>query len=233
MTKQFEMASTALQKMTLVHSEKMTDNTLMMLLKPFSSFAFHGGQYVMMGMDKEELKPFSIASACRDDDLIELHIRDTDHSEWMQNLFALETGAVLWVSVATNQYELASPKKLQDKTVILIAGGTGYAPMRALLDELLKRPNPPKVEFYWGAKTEEELYRDTDMKQLAEQHENVTYIPVLSGTQGVAERGVHRRVLTDHLDLTNVHIYLCGPWAMFEAAKKDFIAAGLTPEQFN
>jgi len=233
MSKQFEMASQALQKMTLVHSEKLTENTLLMLLKPYSSFAFHGGQYVMMGMDKNELKPFSIASASRDDDLVELHIRDTDHSEWMQTLFALDIGSILWVSVATNQYELASPKKLKDKTVILIAGGTGYAPMRALLDELLKWPELPKIEFCWGAKTAEELYRDAEMQQLAAQYDKVSYIPVLSGVQGVAERGVHRRVLTDHLDLTDVHIYLCGPWAMFEAAKKDFIAAGLTAEQFN
>lgn len=233
MTKQFKMASQALQKMTLVHSEKLTDNTLLLRLKPFSTFDFHGGQYVMMGMEKEELKPFSIASANRDDDLIELHIRDTEHSEWMQTLFDLDIGTILWSSVAANQYELASPKQLKEKTVILIAGGTGYAPMRALLDELLKRPNPPKIEFYWGAKTQEELYRDNEMKQLAAQYDNISYIPVLSGERGVAERGVHRRVLTDHLDLSNVHIYLCGPWAMLDAAKKDFIAAGLTPDQFN
>lgn len=229
------MLQTALQPMSVEKTEKLTENTLLLLLRPSKEFVYHGGQYVMLGLLPTDLKPFSIASASRTDGLIELHIRNQDNSQWMQDLFALNVGETVYVDGPNNQYELDPIDMLKSRRIILVAGGTGFAPMKALLDELLKQDQSLSIEFYWGARSEEDLYLDQAMQQLAETHQNIRYITSVSGdfAEHPDQRGIHHKVLQDHSDLTQARVYLCGPWPMVESAKTSFIAAGLSPDAFN
>ncbi|RUM90105.1 MAG: hypothetical protein DSZ27_09615 [Thiomicrospira sp.] len=229
------MLQTALQPMSVEKTEKLTENTLLLLLRPSKEFVYHGGQYVMLGLVPTDLKPFSIASASRTDDLIELHIRNQDNSQWMQDLFALKPGETVYIDGPNNQYELDPIDMLKSRRIILVAGGTGFAPMKALLDELLKQDQSLSIEFYWGARSEEDLYLDQAMQQLADSHPNIRYITSVSGdfVEHPDQRGIHHKVLQDHSDLTQTRVYLCGPWPMVESAKGSFIEAGLSPDAFN
>jgi CDP-4-dehydro-6-deoxyglucose reductase len=226
-----------LQDMTLVRRESLTDDTCKLFLQPSEPFHYRGGQYVMLGFNDTELKPFSIAAAHHQDDLIELHIRDHDHTDWMTQLFSLDTGAKLRVKGPNDQYHLDAEavKAETHSPIILIAGGTGFAPMKAVLDELLAQEAHPLIEFYWGARTLNDLYDHDTMVQLAETHRLLRYTPVLSQEQAtdVYFGLVHEQVLADRPDLSGARVLVCGPWPMQEAAKADFIAAGLDETQFN
>ncbi|MDG4811486.1 FAD-binding oxidoreductase [Hydrogenovibrio sp. 3SP14C1] len=231
------MFQTALQPMTVEQTEKLTENTLLLLLRPSKEFIYHGGQYVMLGLVPTDLKPFSIASSSRTDGLIELHIRNQDNSQWMQDLFALQPGTNVYIDGPNNQYELDPIETLKKHTIILVAGGTGFAPMKALLDELLqqKEADALSIEFYWGARSDEDLYLNQDMQKLAESHPNIRYISSVSGdfAEHPDQRGIHHKVLQDHSDLSQARVYLCGPWPMVESAKASFVEAGLAPDAFN
>lgn len=229
------MFQTALQPMSVEKTEKLTENTLLLLLRPSKEFVYHGGQYVMLGLVPTDLKPFSIASASRTDGLIELHIRNQDNSQWMQDLFALNVGETVYIDGPNDQYELDPIDMLKSRRIILVAGGTGFAPMKALLDELLKQDESLSIEFYWGARSEEDLYLNQSMQQLADAHPNIRYITSVSGdfAEYPDQRGIHHKVLQDHSDLTQARVYLCGPWPMVESAKASFIEAGLSPDAFN
>jgi len=229
------MFQTALQPMSVEQTEKLTENTLLLLLRPSKEFIYHGGQYVMLGLVPTDLKPFSIASASRTDGLIELHIRNQDDSQWMQDLFALQPGATVYIDGPNNQYELDPLEALKSRAILLVAGGTGFAPMKALLDELLKQDESLSIEFYWGARSEADLYLDQTMRHLSEAHPNIRYITSVSGdfAEHPDQRGIHHKVLQDHPNLSQFRVYLCGPWPMVESAKASFNEAGLAPNAFN
>ncbi|MBO1924617.1 NAD(P)H-flavin reductase [Thiomicrorhabdus sp. 6S3-12] len=216
---------------TLVHKETLAPTIVSLLLKPQQPIQYHAGQYIMLGFDSADLKPFSIAAAPREDGLIECHIRDHDNGEWMQRLFALQTGDQLLMQGPKEQMQVAD----NHKPVIFVAGGTGFAPMKALLEELIRQQAGMPIDFYWGARCKEDLYMHQQMIDLSQKHPNIEYIPVISdevenwnGATGL----VHQQVLKDHPHLEKYQVYLCGPWAMQQTAKADFIEAGLSPDNF-
>jgi CDP-4-dehydro-6-deoxyglucose reductase len=107
--------------------------------------------------------------------------------------------------------------------------------MKAVLDELLALETHPPIEFYWGARTRQDLYDHDVMTELADKHALLRYTPVLSEVQedGMYFGLVHEQVLADRPDLSGARVLVCGPWPMQEAAKADFIDAGLDEAQFN
>ncbi|MBN2647826.1 MAG: oxidoreductase [Thiotrichales bacterium] len=215
----------------LVHKQNLTSDILLLLLKPQQPIAYHAGQYILLGFEAEALKPFSIAAAPRTDGLIECHIRDHEHSPWMQKLFALPNGESLLFEGPKEQMRLAD----NHRPVIFVAGGTGFAPMKALLEELLRHQAAMPIDFYWGARTPADLYMHQQMIALSQKHANLNYVPVISeqtehwnGAQGL----VHQQVLREHPNLAAYQVYLCGPWAMQQTAKTDFTAAGMDLQHF-
>jgi NAD(P)H-flavin reductase len=184
----------------------------------------------MLGFNDTDLKPFSIANAPRDDGLLELHIRNEQDSTWMQTLFALENGATLYSSPAKPQMQLHPEAPLN----LFIAGGTGLAPMKALLESRIAQGLQQPTKLYMGARHAVELYLHQSLLDLAQQIPMFEYIPVVSdqadydGLQGL----VHQVALAQNPSLSNVHVYVCGAWAMVKKAEEDFIAAGLKPNHF-
>lgn len=218
-------------RLKVVKSNLLTPNIIQLLLQPEQPISYQSGDYMMLGFETNELKPFSIASAPREDGLLECHIRNQENSPWMQNLFAVATGDTLVMTGPKPQMQLQS----NTSAVIFVAGGTGFAPMKALLEELLRQKAPQPIEFYWGARNSQELYMQDIMLDLSQQHDNLNYIPVVSGEpqNWTGKTGmVHQQVLKDHPDLASYTVYLCGPWDMVQTAKQDFFDAGLKPTHF-
>lgn len=222
--------------MKVVHTQRLTPDTLELHLQPQFPFAYEAGDYLKLGRHQDDLKPFSIANGPQKSGLIEVHIKDHDHSEFMKGLFALSPGDCVLVEGPHHQYRLPAPACQGQAPFILVAGGTGFSPMKALLDELLAQQCQAPIYFYWGARHEDDLYHRARMIALAEQHDNVHYREVLSAeeTASVPRTGmVHKAVLEDFGVLDKARVYVCGPWPMIQAAKDDFEQAGLPESNFN
>lgn len=212
----------------VVHIEHLTTDIIQLLMKPDFPISYSAGQYIMLGFDTEDLKPFSIAAAPREDGLIECHIRKQADNEWMTKLFTISVGDTLVMQGPKDQMSVQPAHN----PILFVAGGTGFAPMKALLDELLRQKVEVPIHFYWGARHADELYMHDVMQDLERQHANLIYVPVISEEdatwQGLTGL-VHKQVLKDYPSLQHKTVYMCGPWPMMETAKADFAAAGLDP----
>ena len=219
------------QTIQIIDKSFFTNDILRLRLKGETAITFSAGQYILLGSDADNLKPFSIAAAPDGTGEIECHIRNHDNSDWMQELFAKEIGDTLHWMGPNDQMKLEH----HVLPTIFVAGGTGFAPMKALLEALLKEQPIQPIHFYWGARQPDDLYQNEWLEQLASEHDNINYIPVISepnddwqGATGL----VHKQVLADYPLLEHHMVYLCGPWNMVQAAKQEFIDAGLEEKHF-
>ncbi len=219
-----------LHVMKVVHVEKLTPQIIQLLMQPEHPIAYQAGDYIMLGFEASDLKPFSIASAPREDGLIECHIRNELDSAWMEKLFASKAGDQLVMQGPKNQMALQA----SHDHILFVAGGTGFAPMRAILQESLRQNVSVPISFYWGARNKDDLYMHDWMIDISQQHPHIKYIPVLSEQHDdwTGETGlVHLKALEQHPQLKNSTIYMCGPWNMTQTAKQDFIDAGANDEK--
>ncbi len=216
--------------MKVVHVNTLAPQIIQLLMKPEHPISYTAGDYVMLGFDTEELKPFSIASAPREDGLIECHIRKQPDSEWMERLFSIETGSTLVMQGPKQQMSLQPAHEL----MIFVAGGTGFAPMKAILEESLRQKITVPIHFYWGARNPNDLYMHDWMIELSQKHPHIEYIPVISDETGdwQGDTGlVHKKMLEQHPHLKHATVYMCGPWDMTQTAKQEFIEAGANPDK--
>ena len=119
-----------------------------------------------------------------------------------------------------------------DRPIIMIAGGTGFAPIKSLIEYSLKNNHKRPIEFYWGARTANDLYLNDMAEAWSSNHEHIQYHPVLSEIEKLngwlGKIGfVHDVVLKDHADLSAYDIYACGPPPMINAIVESFPANGL------
>ena len=123
------------------------------------------------------------------------------------------------------------------KPMLLVAGGTGFAPIKAIVEHAIAENCQRPMFIYWGAKARIDLYQNALPEAWAAQHANIRYVPVLSApAAGDAWTGrtgfVHQAVLADFADLSGHQVYACGSPAMIDSAKRDFMAQGLPEEEF-
>lgn len=216
--------------MKVIHVHTLAPQIIQLLLKPEHPISYTSGDYIMLGFDTEELKPFSIANAPREDGLIECHIRKQPDSEWMAKLFSVQAGDQLVMQGPKPQMALMPAHE----SIIFVAGGTGFAPLRALLIESLRQNIQVPISFYWGARTADDLYMHDWLIDLSQKEPHINYIPVISDdTQNwQGETGlVHEVVLKQHSNLAHTTVYMCGPWPMIQTAKQAFIESGLPKEK--
>jgi len=122
-----------------------------------------------------------------------------------------------------------------DKPIILLASGTGFAPIKAIIEQLEHSQSKRPVTLYWGGRRPQDLYMDTLCKSWEQSLPNFTYVPVVSNAepqdQWQGRSGfVHQAVMTDHPDLSGHQVYACGAPIVVESAQRDFIALCKLPE---
>jgi CDP-4-dehydro-6-deoxyglucose reductase len=121
--------------------------------------------------------------------------------------------------------------------MIMVAGGTGFAPIKGIVEHMLHHNIKRDIVIYWGARALEDLYMPELPQTWAEQYEHIKFIPVLSDAKPEDEwQGrtglVHQAVLDDISDLSNFEVYCCGAPAMVEVAHTSFQQAGLPEDAF-
>jgi len=202
----------------------LSDDIAQLWLAPESPFEWQAGDYLQLAPAREgDTRPFSIANAPNAAGRIELHIRNTG-DDWYAELFRRQPGDTLWlVPQAKQQY----PRPAGDLPVLFVAGGTGFAPFKALIEQLLQDGFTQPIILYWGARQRQDLYQDEVISAWARHAPMLDYVPVLSEEAWDGRTGlVADAVLADHTDLSGFEIYLCGPWPMVQDARTRFSEHG-------
>jgi CDP-4-dehydro-6-deoxyglucose reductase len=195
---------------------------------------FMPGQYIDILQKDQPARAFSLANPPHRDDLLELHIRHVEGGSFTDFVFnELQVKDLMRIEGPHGSFYLDDEGH---RPIIMVAGGTGFAPMQAILEHAVEDNDPRPIHLFWGVRAKRDLYRDTLASEWAEQHSHISYTPVLSepmeedNWQG--ETGfVHEAVLRAYPNIANYDVYMAGPPVMVNAAVEDFTAAGLPQEQ--
>jgi len=216
--------------------ERVADDVMVIRLKlPTNErLQFLAGQYVEFLLADGKRRAFSLANAPHADEMLEIHVRRIAGGNFTEHIFTkMKEKDILRIEGPLGSFFL---REDSDKPIILVAGGTGFAPIKGLIEHArhigLNRP----MKLYWGAKDRAGLYLNSLAEEWAAQH-GIPYTAVLSepaaGDHWTGRTGlVHQAVLADHPDLSAYQAYVCGAPVMCEAALKDFTAQGLARDDF-
>ena len=207
-------------------------------LPAVEDFRFRAGQYLDVMLPGGRRRSFSIASPPHDAGLIELHVRRVEGGEFTTRVFApLAAGTLLRIEGPLGQFVYREPADpAAPGAVVLVAGGTGFAPVKAILRHLLETGVRRPVHLYWGARHEADLYADAWVRERVARFAELRYVPVLSmAAPAEAARHrtglVHEAVLADFAELATAEVYAAGPPALIAALQATLPARGLAPER--
>jgi CDP-4-dehydro-6-deoxyglucose reductase len=167
---------------------------------------------------------------------IELHLRHMPGGKFTDHVFtAMREKDILRMEGPFGSFFL---REDSTKPIVMLASGTGFAPIKAMLQHLQQAASSRTVVLYWGARRRADLYQHDWCVQTAAEMPNLSYIPVLSeATPEDAWTGrtgfVHHAVMQDWPDLSAHQVYACGAPVMVESAERDFVAlCGLPSGEF-
>jgi CDP-4-dehydro-6-deoxyglucose reductase len=211
--------------------EKLNDDVIRLFLElpKTERLQFLAGQYIDILMKDGKRRSFSLANPPHEDQRLELHIRYYEGGLFSEYAFKdLKDKALLRIEGPLGQFTLQE----SERPIIMIAGGTGFAPVKSLVEHSLQINDIRPIHIYWGARAETDLYFDSVVKQWMIEHEHIKYSPVLSEVDKLKDWNgktgfVHEAVLQDHADLSGYDIYACGPPPMVNAVVESFPAQGL------
>ena len=216
--------------------EKLADDVMLLRLKLPSNerLQFLPGQYIDFLLKDGKHRSFSLANTPESDETLELHIRHVPGGAFTEQVFsAMKPKDIMRIKGPLGSFFLRE----SDKPIIFLAGGTGFAPIKSIVSHAFHHGTERQMVLYWGAKSLADLYQPDLPAKWQQEHENFTFIPVLSepkpsdawpGRTGL----VHQAVLADFADLSGYEVYACGAPPMIDAAKKDFMAQGLPEDAF-
>ncbi len=199
---------------------------------------FLAGQYIDILVKDQatgavKRRSFSMANAPHDDAFLQLHVRKAPGGTFSKYVFEeMKERTILRFEGPLGTFYL---REDSDKPIVFVAGGTGFAPIKGLIEHAFHTELDREMVLYWGARSKADLYLPELPLQWAAAHPNFTYIPVLSdplpednwpGRTGF----VHQAVLDDFPSLAGYQVYACGAPAMTDIAKATFIGAKHLPE---
>ena len=222
------------------HLDRVVDDVTIMRVKlPANErLRFQAGQYVEFLLKDGKRRSFSMANAPHDDAHIELHIRHTPGGLFTDRVFgvtepAMKIRDILRIEGPHGSFFL---REESDKPIIMVASGTGFAPIKAIIEHMLHTSNTRPITLYWGGRRPKDLYLNHLAVAWAEKYpEQFKYVPVVSdalpedawtGRTGF----VHRAVMQDFADLSTHQVYACGAPIVVDSARKDFMGERLLSE---
>ena len=200
---------------------------------------YRAGQYVEFILRDGARRSYSMANAPHalgSPPAIELHVRHMPGGKFTDHVFgALKEKDILRMEGPFGSFFL---REESDKPIILLASGTGFAPIKAIVQQLQHKGIQRPAVLYWGCRRWADLYQHDWCLQAAAEMPQLRYLPVLS--EPTADEGwtgrtgfVHQAVMADFPDLSGHQVYACGAPVMVESAQRDFVArCGLPPDEF-
>jgi CDP-4-dehydro-6-deoxyglucose reductase len=212
--------------------ERLTHDVmqLQLSLPPTERLQFLAGQYIDVLLKDGRRRGFSIANAPEDDTFIELHIRHVPGGSFTHHVFhEMKPRAMLRIEGPLGGFYL---REDSERPVILMGGGTGYAPLKGILEHAFHVNDRRTMHLFWGVRSRRDLYHQDLIESWLRQHAGFQYTPVLSeprrADQWEGATGFVSDVLLEcYPDLSAYDVYMSGPPAMIEAARPEFLRHGL------
>ena len=207
-------------------------------LPPNEPLQYMAGQYIELLLQDGVRRCYSVASAPTTEGLrqIELHVRHMPGGVFTDKVFnTMKLRDLLRVEAPHGFFYL---DEKSDKPMVMLASGTGFAPVKSIIEYSLQKKMTRPIHLYWGGRKREDLYLNELATRWAKEHAHIHYTPVLSNsTAACAWQGregfVHNAVVEDLANLGNYQIYACGAPLMVDAARRDFVnLCGLLEDQF-
>jgi NAD(P)H-flavin reductase len=216
----------------VIAHERRTVDVAVLRIVPREHYPFQAGQSVSLETD---LRPrlwryYSPANAPREDGALELHVKARDGGP-------VSTALVRLVGIG-DRLRLGPPMghlaldEDSDRDLLLVAGGTGLAPMKALLDQVARTGPARRVDLFVGARTELDFYDRADLERLAQEH------PWLAVTLAVSddpisplEQGIVGDVVLRRGPWTSREVYMAGPGAMVDHLVPRLVDSGVKPHR--
>jgi len=206
---------------------------------------FHAGQYLDVLLEGGRRRSFSIASPPHDNEFLELHVRRVSGGGFSERLFgagaagggqpapaSLAVGSLLRIEGPVGQFSYRDGSG----PVLMIAGGTGFAPLKSMLRHVLETGLNRDIHLFWGARHTRDVYEEALVLDWVGRHPRLKFTAVLSEATAVETAHtrvgfVHEAALQDYPDLSAFEVYAAGPPAMIEAIRASFPRHGLPSER--
>lgn len=219
--------------------ERVADDVIILSLKlPANErLQFLAGQYIEFLLRDGSRRSFSLANAPHDDEFLQLHVRRIAGGPFTDHVFTtMKERDILRLEGPHGSFFLREDSA---KPIVLVASGTGFAPIKAMVEAAFKAGGTRPMTLYWGGRRPRDLYLADLPRQWAREHAHFEFVPVISDAlpedrwQGRVGF-VHRAVMADFPDLSGHQVYACGAPVMVEAARRDFTnERGLPLEEFH
>ena len=218
--------------------EKVADDVIILSLQlPANDrLQYKAGQYVEFLLRDGKRRSYSMATAPHKDEHMSLHIRHLPGGLFTDQVFTtLKERDILRIEGPLGTFFL---REESDKPIILLASGTGFAPIKAIAEQLKHAGSKRPVTLYWGGRRPQDLYMNALCQQWEQDLPNFKYVPVVSNAQAEDNWSgrtgfVHRAVMEDFPDLSGHQVYACGAPVVVESAQRDFSAeCGLPEDEF-
>ena len=201
-------------------------------------FKYHAGQYVEFLLRDGDRRAYSMGNAPHtqlENPGVELHIRHMPGGKFTDHVFGpMKEKEILRIEGPFGSFYL---REESAKPMIMLASGTGFAPIKAIIQHLQAKSITRPAILYWGGRRPADLYmHDWVLGKVADMP-NLRYVPVISdalpedawtGRTGF----VHRAVLQDFPDLSAYQVYACGAPIVVDSAQADYLSAGLPADEF-
>ncbi|SBT06245.1 Oxidoreductase FAD-binding domain protein [Candidatus Accumulibacter aalborgensis] len=205
----------------VVSMEKLSYDVMRVLLKlpPGKQISFKAGQYINIILDDGQRRAFSFANPPHEAEFVELQIRLMPSGRFTTHVFEqMKEGDEIHFEGPIGDFSLRE----SERPIVFVAGATGFAPVKSMVEDAFKRGLKREIHLYWGVKALKDLYLPDLPVRWASEHENFHFIPVLSepspedqwsGRTGL----VHEAIIEDFPELKQHEIYACGSVRMVEA----------------
>ncbi len=201
---------------------------------------YRAGQYVEILLRDGSRRSYSMANPPHQAEQLELHLRHMPGGKFTDTVFGAAQPALKEKDILRFEGPLGTFFLREDsrKPIIFLASGTGFAPIKAIIEHMqFKRLSRPAV-LYWGGRRPSDLYQDALAKQWVQVMPEFRYVPVVSNaTEQDNWSGrtgfVHQAVISDFPDLSGHQVYACGAPIVVDSARRDFVAqCGLSDDEF-
>ena len=215
--------------------ERVTDDVAIISLQlPANErLQYLAGQYIEFLLKDNKRRSYSMANAPYKDEQITVHIRHMPGGLFTDQVFGtMKERDILRFEGPLGTFFL---REDSSKPMILLASGTGFAPIKAIIEQATHNKTERAIVLYWGGRRPRDLYMHELCEEWARTLPNFRYVPVVSDAlpedNWTGRTGfVHRAVIDDFADLSGYQVYACGAPIVVDSAKRDFIALRQLPE---
>jgi CDP-4-dehydro-6-deoxyglucose reductase, E3 len=197
---------------------------------------YHAGQYIEFILRDGARRSYSMANAPHNGPGVELHIRHMPGGKFTDHVFtAMKEKEILRVEGPYGSFYL---REDSDKPMVLLASGTGFAPIKAVIEYMQFKGITRPATLYWGGRRPADLYLDDWVRTKLAEMPRLKYVPVISNAlpedNWTGRTGfVHKAVMEDFPDLSGHQVYACGAPVVVDSARAEYSAlAKLPPEEF-